>query len=172
MRQKMYPRAELARILRQARQERPKLQVVFTNGCFDLMHVGHLRYLWEARKQGDLLVVAINDDESVRRLKGATRPILNASERCQVMAGLACVDYVTTFHEDTPLELLLELRPNVLVKGANYGLDEIVGRKEVEGWGGQVKALTLIEGCSTTNLVGKVLAQRALADKQARPARS
>src|SRR5436309_1402979 len=96
------------------------LKIVFTNGCFDLIHVGHLRYLWEARKQGDLLVVAINDDASVARLKGPKRPILNLEERTQVMAGLACVDYVTWFHEETPLALLDELNPNVLVKGANY----------------------------------------------------
>jgi D-beta-D-heptose 7-phosphate kinase/D-beta-D-heptose 1-phosphate adenosyltransferase len=156
---KILPRDALAGRLNELRRDRGEgLQVVFTNGCFDLAHVGHLRYLWEARKQGDLLIVAINDDDSVRRLKGPKRPILPLTERCQVMAGFACVDFVTWFHEDTPLALLEELHPNVLVKGANYSLDGVVGRELVEGWGGQVKTLRLVEGCSTTNMVEKVLA--------------
>jgi D-beta-D-heptose 7-phosphate kinase/D-beta-D-heptose 1-phosphate adenosyltransferase len=159
MREKILPRDELARRLDdQRRRHGPNLQIVFTNGCFDLVHVGHLRYLWEARKQGDLLIVAINDDDSVRRLKGPRRPILPLAERARVMAGFDCVDFVTWFHEDTPLALLEELRPNVLVKGANYTLDGVVGRELVESWGGRVRTLRLVEGCSTTNMVEKVLA--------------
>ena len=102
MREKIFDRLTLAARLNARRQTQPSLKVVFTNGCFDLIHVGHLRYLWEARKQGDLLVVAVNDDDSIRRLKGSDRPILNLQERLQVMAGFACVDYVTWFEEDTP----------------------------------------------------------------------
>jgi D-beta-D-heptose 7-phosphate kinase/D-beta-D-heptose 1-phosphate adenosyltransferase len=158
MSSKILPRERLAGRLKELRRGNDALQAVFTNGCFDLIHVGHLRYLWEARKQGDLLIVAINDDDSVRRLKGPSRPILPLGERMAVMAGFACVDYVTSFHEDTPLELLEELRPNVLVKGANYSLDGVVGRELVESWGGCVKTLRLVEGCSTTNMVEKVLA--------------
>lgn len=161
MTDKILDRKELARRLDDLRRERADLRVVFTNGCFDLVHVGHLRYLWEARKQGDLLVVAINDDASVRRLKGPSRPILALTERAAVMAGFACVDFVTSFHEDTPIELLKELRPNVLVKGANYSIDGVVGRELVEGWGGEIKTLHLVEGCSTTNMVEKVLALHA-----------
>ena len=159
MREKILERGALAQRLKELRRARDNgLKIVFTNGCFDLLHVGHVRYLWEARKQGDLLVVAINDDDSVARLKGPKRPILKREERAQVMAGLACVDYVTWFHEDTPLALLEELDPNVLVKGANYSLDGVVGRELVESRGGEVKTLRLVEGCSTTNMVEKVLA--------------
>lgn len=159
-REKIYDRRALAEELKARRQANPALQVVFTNGCFDLIHVGHLRYLWEARKQGDLLVVAINDDDSIRRLKGPERPILKLEERLQVLAGFACVDFVTWFGEDTPIPLLEELRPEVLVKGANYSIDGVVGREVAESWGAQVKTLTLTPGRSTTNLIEKVLASR------------
>jgi D-beta-D-heptose 7-phosphate kinase/D-beta-D-heptose 1-phosphate adenosyltransferase len=160
MREKIYDRQALAALLNARRQAQPDLKAVFTNGCFDLIHVGHLRYLWEARKQGDLLVVAVNDDDSIRRLKGPDRPILKIEERLQVMAGFACVDYVTWFEEDTPLALLEELKPEVLVKGANYSIDGVVGRELAESWGAQVKTLSLTPNRSTTGLMEKVIAMR------------
>lgn len=160
MRQKIYHRHELAAELGRLRQSPNPPRAVFTNGCFDLIHVGHLRYLWEARKEGDLLIVAMNDDDSIRRLKGEGRPILRLEERLQVMAGLACVDYVTWFEEDTPIPLLELLRPEVLVKGATYSIDGVVGREVAESWGAEVKTLALTPGQSTSNLIERVLALR------------
>ncbi|HJQ23764.1 MAG TPA: D-glycero-beta-D-manno-heptose 1-phosphate adenylyltransferase [Blastocatellia bacterium] len=132
-------------------------QVVFTNGCFDLLHPGHVRYLAAARALGDALVVALNSDASVRRLKGAGRPILNEGERAEVMAALAAVDYVTVFDEDTPRELIAAVLPDVLVKGGDWALDEIVGRAEVEAAGGRVLALPYLEGSSTTDIIQRIL---------------
>ena len=137
-----------------------RFRLVFTNGCFDILHVGHLRYLVEARAQGDALVVALNSDESVRRLKGERRPVLGLKDRMAVMAGLACVDWVTWFEEDKPLGLLEELRPEVLVKGANYGIEGVVGRELAEGWGAEVMTLSLVEGSSTSGIIERVMATR------------
>ncbi|MCL5269348.1 MAG: adenylyltransferase/cytidyltransferase family protein [bacterium] len=157
MRDKIYERRALAARLTELRAA-GLCKLVFTNGCFDLVHVGHLRYLWAARRQGDALVVAVNDDDSIRRLKGPDRPILKLEERLQILAGFACVDFVTWFGEDTPIPLLCELRPEVLVKGANYSIDGVVGREVAEGWGAEVKTLALTPGRSTTGLIEKVLA--------------
>ena len=128
-------------------------RVVFTNGCFDLLHAGHVRYLTAARRLGDVLVVGINDDASVRRLKGPPRPILSAVERAEVVAGLAAVDHVVLFAEDTPLALIRAVRPDVLVKGADWAESEIVGRAEVEARGGRVVRVPLVAGRSTSALV-------------------
>src|SRR5215475_12016757 len=108
---------------------------VFTNGCYDILHPGHLDLLYQARALGDLLVVAINSDDSVRRLRGPLRPIFNQAERAEILAGLEMVDFVCTFDQDTPLEAILAIRPDVLVKGADWIQDGIVGCDEVEGWG-------------------------------------
>jgi D-beta-D-heptose 7-phosphate kinase/D-beta-D-heptose 1-phosphate adenosyltransferase len=134
-------------------------KVVFTNGCFDILHAGHIDLLRQARALGDALVVAINTDGSVIRMKGPSRPILAAEERAELLAGLEMVDYVCTFDEDTPLEAILKIHPDVLVKGADWGLDGIVGRAEVEGWGGKVVAVPLLEGKSTTGIVERVVAR-------------
>jgi D-beta-D-heptose 7-phosphate kinase/D-beta-D-heptose 1-phosphate adenosyltransferase len=115
-----------------------------------------LRYLEAARREGDLLVVAINSDASTRRLKGPTRPILPADQRKRVLAGLACVDFVTEFDEDTPHATLEALRPDVLVKGATYGVEEVIGREVVRGYGGEVKTLGLTEGASTTKFIESI----------------
>ncbi len=131
-------------------------RVVFTNGCFDLLHPGHVRYLQKARGLGDALVVACNSDESVRRLKGAGRPVMPAVQRCEVLAALECVDYVTVFDEDTPLEIIRQLRPDVLVKGGDWPLDRIVGREIVESNGGKVIALEFEEGYSTTDIIARI----------------
>lgn len=132
--------------------------IVFTNGCFDLIHVGHLRYLEAAARLGNCLIVAINGDDSLRRLKGPSRPILPADQRLRVLAGLACVDFVLTFDDDTPHRLLGAIRPEVLVKGANYSVDGVVGREVVEEYGGKVLTVALTEGRSTSDIVEKVRA--------------
>jgi len=160
MREKIFDREALAARLAALRQSPQPPRAVFTNGCFDLLHVGHLRYLWEARKQGGLLIVAINSDESMHRLKGEGRPILKLEERLRVLAGLACVDYVTWFEEDTPIPLLERLRPEVLVKGATYDIEGVVGHELVLGYGGEVKTLALTPGRSTSGLIERVMAAR------------
>jgi rfaE bifunctional protein nucleotidyltransferase chain/domain len=149
---------EEARRQIQALQQQGR-RVVFTNGCFDLLHVGHVRYLQAARDLGDFLVVGLNDDASVRRLqKGPGRPINSQAERAEVLAALACVDAVVLFSQDTPLELILTLRPDVLVKGGDYTLDTIVGCPEVLSWGGQVKVIPYVPGYSTTRLIQRLAA--------------
>lgn len=131
--------------------------VVFTNGVFDLLHVGHVTVLEAARAEGGALVVGVNSDDSVRRLaKGDDRPLVPWPERARVLAALACVDCVVPFEEATPLELIRALRPDVLVKGADYALEEIVGAAEVTGWGGRVVRVPLVPGRSTTELVKRL----------------
>jgi D-beta-D-heptose 7-phosphate kinase/D-beta-D-heptose 1-phosphate adenosyltransferase len=131
-------------------------RVVFTNGCFDLLHRGHVEYLAEARSLGDALVVGVNDDQSVQRLKGPGRPLVPAADRAEVLAALAAVDRVVVFCEDTPAELIAELLPDVLAKGADYALDAIVGRQTVEGAGGSVVRIRLREGYSTSDLLARL----------------
>jgi rfaE bifunctional protein nucleotidyltransferase chain/domain len=132
-------------------------KVVFTNGCFDLLHLGHVRYLEAARSQGDALIVGVNTDASVSRLhKGPGRPVTPEADRARVLASLACVDQVVLFDEDTPLELITRLKPDVLVKGGDYQLHEIVGREVVEARGGQVLALPFVPGYSTTALIERI----------------
>jgi D-beta-D-heptose 7-phosphate kinase/D-beta-D-heptose 1-phosphate adenosyltransferase len=134
-------------------------RVVFTNGCFDILHAGHVDLLQRAKDLGDVLVVAINTDASVQRVKGPNRPMIPEHERAELLAGLRVVDFVCTFDEDTPREAILKVHPDILVKGADWGINDIVGRTEVEGWGGKVVALPLIEGKSTTGIVERVLAR-------------
>ena len=131
-------------------------KVVFTNGCFDILHAGHIDLLRRARALGAALVVAINSDASVRRMKGPNRPIIPELERGELLAGLEMVDFVCTFDEDTPLEAIMKIHPDVLVKGADWTAN-IVGQPEVEGWGGKVVALPLVEGQSTTGIVERVI---------------
>jgi D-beta-D-heptose 7-phosphate kinase/D-beta-D-heptose 1-phosphate adenosyltransferase len=130
--------------------------VVFTNGCFDLLHAGHLQLLEAARAFGDLLVVGINSDASVTRLKGPDRPILPATERARLLGALSCVDHVVVFDEDTPEALIGTLIPDVLVKGADYSVDEVVGKDLVEAAGGRVERITLVQGASTTGLIERI----------------
>ena len=147
-------RDELLRTRERLRAEGRRL--VFTNGCFDILHVGHVRYLGEARRLGDALLVAVNSDHSVRALKGEGRPVMNESERAELLAALAAVDFVTVFDAESPRSLIAQLLPDVLVKGGDYALDEIHGREEVEAAGGRVVALPFIEGASTTSIVEKI----------------
>ena len=130
--------------------------LVFTNGVFDLLHVGHVRYLAEARALGDVLLVAINSDRTVRELKGEGRPITNENERAEILAALRQVDYVTIFDEISPRALITQLLPDVLVKGGDYNLDEIHGREEVEAAGGKVVSLPFIEGASTSSIIERM----------------
>ena len=153
-RDKVLPLEEAAR--RAAAARRRGERVVFTNGCFDLLHEGHLASLEAARNFGDRLVVGVNLDASVRRLKGPGRPIQPARVRQRMVAGLACVDWVVGFGADTPIRAIRAIRPDVLAKGGDWSLEEIVGREEVEGWGGRVARLPLVRGVSTTAIVERL----------------
>jgi D-beta-D-heptose 7-phosphate kinase/D-beta-D-heptose 1-phosphate adenosyltransferase len=130
-------------------------RVVFTNGCFDLLHIGHISVIEQARRCGDRLIVAINSDASVSALKGPSRPIVGERERGRVLAALAAVDAVVVFGEPTPLELILAARPDVIVKGGDYAVETVVGGKEVQSWGGEVRIVPMVEGFSTTLLIEK-----------------
>ena len=155
--QKIYHRNELAPLLQEAKAAGKV--VVTTNGCFDVLHLGHLRYLQAARALGDLLVVAVNSDSSVRQLKGQHRPLVPESERAEMLAGLECVDYVVIFPEFTPISLLSELKPNVHVKGGDYTVEQLVEREVVEANGGKVIVGLNVPGKSTTNLI-QVICER------------
>ena len=139
-----------------AREKRAGRRVVFTNGCFDLLHPGHVRCLAEARALGDVLVVAVNSDASVRGNKGPERPLVPEQDRAEVLAALAVVDYVTIFDEPTPGALISRVLPDVLVKGADWAADQVVGREEVEAAGGRVVSIPLAPGYSTTELVQRI----------------
>lgn len=130
--------------------------VVFTNGCFDLLHYGHAKYLEDAGKKGDILIVGINSDASVKRIKGKKRPVLNERHRMRLVAALESVDYVVVFNEDTPLEVIKAVKPDVLVKGADWNKNNIVGRDIVASYGGRVSTVKFVKGCSTTGLIRKI----------------
>ena len=149
-----YSREQL--IAARAEWKRAGKVVVFTNGCYDILHPGHIRLLESARSLGDILILALNSDDSVRRLKGPTRPLMSERDRAEVAAGLAAVDAITVFDEDTPRELIAAVLPDVLVKGADWA-HWIAGREEVEAAGGQVMALALEPGYSTTGIVEEIL---------------
>ncbi len=151
--EKILGRDDLARILSQSRHSGNK--VVFTNGCFDLLHAGHIETLQKSKSFGDILVVAINSDTSVKKLKGTGRPLQSEGDRARIMAAMACVDYVTIFEEETPRDLILKLKPDVLVKGGDYKPETIVGAKDVVSWGGRIEVIPLVPGRSTTSLVDR-----------------
>jgi len=159
-RSKVLSRSTLSKRVAEARAH--GVRVVLTNGCFDLLHTGHLHLLQRARALGDVLVVAINDDASVRRLKGRGRPLIPEAQRAEMLAALRFVDYVTLFSEPTPLRLIQAVRPDVLVKGGDYTLDQIVGRDIVERYGGRVEVVPLLPGLSTSNLVEAIGRRRTL----------
>jgi D-beta-D-heptose 7-phosphate kinase/D-beta-D-heptose 1-phosphate adenosyltransferase len=154
------PRPETRILEREAlldRYGRPRdRRVVFTNGCFDILHRGHVAYLYAARELGDVLVVGVNTDASVRRLKGAGRPVVPLDDRLYVLAGLGCVDAVTPFDEDTPRELIAALLPDVLVKGGDYEPEDVAGGPEVRDAGGRIVLIPLVEGRSTTGLIQRL----------------
>ena len=154
---KVLTRSALKRRL--AALRRRSKRIVFTNGCFDLLHPGHARYLRAAKRLGDLLVVGLNSDASVRRLKGASRPLVPQRDRCEVVAALEMVDYVVVFGEDTPYELIKQVQPDVLVKGGDWKPDDIVGADVVRARGGVVRSLRFAPGYSTTRLVERIVGQ-------------
>jgi D-beta-D-heptose 7-phosphate kinase/D-beta-D-heptose 1-phosphate adenosyltransferase len=131
-------------------------RTVFTNGCFDLLHAGHLRTLEQAGELGDVLIVGLNSDESVRRLKGPGRPFISQADRARLLASFECVHYVVVFEDDTPERLIKSVRPDVLAKGADYTVDQVVGREFVEGYGGRVELIDLVADMSTTRLIERI----------------
>ncbi len=147
---------DLARYIVNLAKEQGK-KVVFTNGCFDILHVGHVSYLENAKRQGDILIVGVNSDESTRRLKGPTRPINNENDRACMLSALKSVDYTIIFDEDTPEDLIAYLRPSIHVKGGDYKKDDLPETKIVEAYGGKVVILNFVEGKSTTNIVNKIM---------------
>ena len=130
--------------------------IVFTNGCFDLLHPGHIQYLEDAAKLGDKLIVGLNDDDSVRRLKGSSRPINNLNFRKKILMGLRSVNLVIPFYEDTPLNLIALIKPDFLVKGGDYSIETVVGHKVVQDYGGQVKILSFLDGYSSSEIISKI----------------
>lgn len=160
MREKLKTREELVPLVADARRQGRR--VVFTNGCFDIMHVGHTRYLEAARRLGDLLVVGVNTDGSVRTLdKGTDRPIVPDAQRAEVVAALSCVDYVVLFDEPDPGMLIAALRPDILVKGGDWAPGQIVGRETVEANGGSVRTIPLVPGVSTTSIIQRIRSTRS-----------
>jgi D-beta-D-heptose 7-phosphate kinase/D-beta-D-heptose 1-phosphate adenosyltransferase len=155
LREKIRTKVDLHRIAENLKKKGKR--IVFTNGCFDLLHIGHIRYLEKAKTLGDILVVGVNSDRSVRKLKGPQRPILPQEERAEILSGLGCVDYITVFDEQTPLELISSLQPRILVKGGDWTKETTVGKEVVERSGGEVVILPFEEGASTSNLIETIL---------------
>lgn len=151
---KIIEKNALKKKLEKLRKEGKK--IAFTNGCFDILHVGHVRYLREAKKTADILVLALNSDSSVRAIKGDKRPLVCEDERAEILAALEFIDFVTIFEEMTPLELIIDLKPDVLIKGGDWPEEKVVGRKEIKKWGGKVVIIPEIAGKSTTNIVEKI----------------
>jgi rfaE bifunctional protein nucleotidyltransferase chain/domain len=154
MKTKILPLSELKKQIDETRSGK---KIVFTNGCFDILHVGHVTYLQDAKNQGDILIVGLNSDSSVKGLKGPTRPVQNESDRALILASLHSVDYVCLFSEDTPIKLIEALLPDVLVKGGDWPIEKIVGHEVVQANGGEVKSLPFVEGRSTTGILEKIL---------------
>ena len=155
MKQKIKRRKELLRIIKELQAKRKR--IVFTNGCFDLLHIGHVRYLEKAKGLGDVLIVGVNSDTSVRKLKGPQRPIRPEEERAEILSSLECVDYVTLFSELDPLKLITSLHPDVLVKGGDWTKEQIVGGDVVERSGGEVVIIPFVGRASTSNLIENIL---------------
>lgn len=158
---KLLSREKVVAVRSQAKKDRKR--VVFTNGCFDIIHPGHIGYLRKARALGDLLIVAINSDRSIKKLKGPLRPILTEAERGEILSGLEMVDCVTIFDDETPQEIISDLLPDILVKGGDWSLDQIIGRREVEAAGGRVLSLPYLQGSSTSDIIERILIRYQLA---------
>ncbi|KAK3608785.1 hypothetical protein CHS0354_006826 [Potamilus streckersoni] len=159
---KIIPFADIGRLCQGFRTDGKK--IVFTNGCFDLLHVGHLRYLYAASQKGDVLIVGVNSDDSVRRLKGSKRPIISEYKRMEMLCGFYCVTHTVLFGEDTPENLIKEIRPDVLTKGADWGIDNIVGADFVRSYGGEVSAVTFVEGEGTSAMIERIVSRGIMAD--------
>lgn len=150
---KLVSHDEIEQIAKELKQQNKT--IVTTNGCFDILHVGHVRYLQEAKKLGDVLIIALNSDSSVRILKGPTRPINNESDRAEVLAALSCVDYVVIFEEQTPVNLLARIKPDIHTKGGDYNPDNLPETKVILENGGKLEFIKFVEGKSTTNIINK-----------------
>ena len=155
MKEKIKTKEDLHRIVEDLKKKGKR--IVFTNGCFDLLHLGHIRYLEKAKTLGDILVVGVNSDHSVQNLKGPKRPILPEEERAEILSGFGCVDYITIFDEEDPLELISTLQPDILVKGGDWTKETTVGREVVERSGGEVVILPFVERASTSNIIDTIL---------------
>ncbi|HRI46829.1 MAG TPA: D-glycero-beta-D-manno-heptose 1-phosphate adenylyltransferase [Ignavibacteriaceae bacterium] len=155
MSKSFYTREEIIEIRNKLKSENKK--VVFTNGCFDLIHAGHVDYLVKAKSKGDVLILALNSDESIRRIKGEKRPILKQDERAFILSNLTAVDFVTIFEEDTPFEIISALVPDVLIKGADWSIENIVGRDIVEKSGGEVKTIEFVNEQSTSKIINLIV---------------
>lgn len=155
---KIKPLAALKRLALKLKKQGKK--IVFTNGCFDLLHFGHAKYLQEARDKGDILIVAVNSDASVRKIKGESRPIMAEKERLGLLGSLESVDYLTLFNASTPLKVIKALRPDILIKGADWNKNNIVGSSFVRSYGGKVLTIKLVKGLSTTNIIKKIVKGR------------
>ncbi len=156
----MLSRTEAKNLIIRWREDGHK--VVFTNGCFDILHRGHVEYLEAAKEAGDKLILGLNSDNSVRKLKGSTRPFQNEQDRRAILTALSCVDAVVVFDEDTPAKLIAELLPDVLIKGGDYDKDEIVGRDTILANGGEIIIIPFVEGASTSNIISRILSRKAL----------
>ena len=154
MKNKLKTWEEIAGIIKDLKNQNKK--IVFTNGCFDILHSGHVQYLAEAKELGDILILGLNSDSSVKRLKGETRPINNESERVVVLSALCSISYIVIFNEDTPYKLINHIKPNILVKGGDWRSKDIVGFDIVSSYNGEVKSLSFIEGKSTTDIINKL----------------
>ncbi len=146
--------SEIQKLARKLHQQGKK--IVFTNGCFDILHAGHVSYLAKAKEFGDVLIVGLNRDQSIRAIKGPNRPINPETARAQVLEALQAVDFVVLFEENTPLRLISKIQPDVLVKGADWKAESIVGAKEIKNWGGEVKRVSLVKGFSTTKMIARM----------------
>jgi len=155
VRSKIKTRDGLSKILKSLKKKRKR--IVFTNGCFDILHPGHISYLKKARALGDILVVGLNSDNSVRKLKGPPRPITPQKKRAELLGSLEFVDFITIFNESTPFNLIRKLKPHILVKGADWKTKDVVGRSFVESYGGKVRRIPFLKGYSTTRLIKKIL---------------
>ena len=167
MNKKIYKLKDLIKIREELRKKGKK--VVFTNGCFDLLHKGHIHLFREAKKWGDVLIVAVNDDASIKKFKGSWRPIFPLEERLEILEAIEEIDYLVSFSEDTPQKIISLLIPDVLVKGGDWKLDEVVGREEVEGAGGRVVLVPYLEGYSTSALINKIINSAATKPDEEKP---
>jgi rfaE bifunctional protein nucleotidyltransferase chain/domain len=157
MSSKIIPRPQIAVLMKDLKKKRRK--IVFTNGCFDLLHVGHVRYLKEARALGDCLIIGLNSDRSMRQIKDPARPLISEDQRAEVLAAMECVDYVVLFDEADPFKLIEEIKPDVLVKGADWTMDKIIGADLVSSYGGKVHRIDLVPSISTSEIINRIISR-------------
>ena len=157
MKNKIISRPQITGLISDLKKKRQK--IVFTNGCFDLLHVGHVRYLQEAKASGDCLVIGLNSDQSVRQIKDPARPLIAEDQRAEVLAALECVDYIVLFDEADPFQLIEEVRPEVLVKGADWSMDKIIGADLVNSYGGEVRRVDLVPSISTSEIINRIISR-------------